>query len=166
MATYINYNPESYNDFMTPDYVWDWLEPYIPRDKVIWEPFYGDGTSGDYLKSKGYDIIHENEDFFEHNKGEMVLSNPPFSTKKQIIERLIQLDKPFILLLPVSTICYNYAKIMKDKIQIIVPKRRIKFKRFDKDTQKIHPEWEKHTPAFDCLFYCYKMNFPKDINFL
>jgi hypothetical protein len=166
MATYQDYNPSKCNDFMTPDYVWDWIIDYIPKDKVIWEPFYGDGKSGEYLKSKGLNVIHENIDFFENNKGEIVVSNPPFEKKKEIINRLVELDKPFILIMPVSTLCYNYAKVLKDDLQIIIPKKRIKFKRYDKKTNTIYKDWEKHNNTFDCLFYCYKMKLDKDIIFL
>jgi len=166
MATYQDYNPSKCNDFMTPDYVWDWIIDYIPKDKVIWEPFYGDGKSGEYLKSKGLNVIHENIDFFENDKGEIVVSNPPFEKKKEIINRLVELDKPFILIMPVSTLCYNYAKVLKDDLQIIIPKRRIRFKRYDKKTNTIYKDWEKHNNTFDCLFYCYKMKLDKDIIFL
>ena len=166
MATYQDYNPSKCNDFMTPDYVWDWIIDYIPKDKVIWEPFYGDGKSGEYLKSKGLNVIHENIDFFENDKGEIVVSNPPFEKKKEIINRLVELDKPFILIMPVSTLCYNYAKVLRDDLQIIIPKRRIRFKRYDKKTNTIYKDWEKHNNTFDCLFYCYKMKLDKDIIFL
>ena len=57
--------------------------------------------------------------------------------------------------MPVSTICYKYFKDYKDKIQIIIPPKRYNFA----------PEL-KSTPSFDCLYYCYKMNLPKDIIFL
>ena len=167
MATYSDYNPSKCNDFMTPDYVWDWIEDYIPRDKVIWEPFYGDGESGEYLRSKGFDVIHNpHEDFFTHNKGEVVVSNPPFEFKKEIIKRLIELDKPFILLMPISTIAYQYARVLKDNLQILIPPKRIKFKRYDKNTHTIDSDWEKHNTPFDCLFVCYKMGLEKDIVFL
>jgi len=166
MATYQDYNPSKYNDFMTPDYVWDWIIDYIPKDKVIWEAFYGDGESGEYLKSKGLNVIHENINFFENDKGDIVVSNPPFEKKKEIINRLVELDKPFILIMPVSTLCYNYTKVLKDDLQIIIPKRRIRFKRYDKKTNTIYKDWEKHNTAFDCLFYCYKMKLDKDIIFL
>ena len=166
MATYKDYNPSKMNDFMTPDYVWDWIIEYIPKNKVIWEAFYGDGESGKYLKSKGFEVIHENIDFFKNDKGDIVVSNPPFENKKDIIKRLVDLDKPFILIMPVSTICYKYASVLKDNLQLIIPKKRIKFKRYDKETNKIYKDWEKDNAAFDCLFYCYKMDLPNDIIFL
>jgi len=166
MATYKDYNPSRFDDFMTPYHVWNDIKDYIPNDKVIWEPFYGDGQSGEDLRNLGFNVIHEQEDFFENNKGEIVVSNPPFENKKQVIERLVKLDKPFILIMPVSVLCYKYSRIFKDDIQIIIPKKRIKFKRYDKETNTIYNEWEKHNTAFDCLYYCYKIGLEKDINYL
>jgi len=166
MATYKDYEPNKFNDFMTPDYVWDWIKDFIPKDKVIWEAFYGDGKSGEYLSELGFNVIHDNDDFFENNKGDIVVSNPPFSNKKQIIERLVELDKPFILIMPVSTLCYKYTRILKEDIQLIIPKKRIKFKRYDKKTNTIYKDWEKHNAAFDCLYFCYKIGLENDINFL
>ncbi len=166
MATYADYNPKQHDDYMTPDYAWDDMIKYIPKDKIIWEPFYGDGESGKYLSSLGFSVIHKNEDFFKNNKGDVVVSNPPFHNKKQIIQRLIEIDKPFILLLPVSTLCYQYSKIMKDNIQILIPPKRIKFKKFNKETREIEKDWEKYTSTFDCLWFCYKMNLDQDIIYL
>jgi len=165
MTTYLNYNPQNYNHFITPNYIWDDIKQYIPKDKVIWEAFYCNGESGDYLRSLGFDVIHEeNVDFFKNNKGDIVVSNPPFETKKIIIERLVMLDKPFILLVPVSTICYQYSKILKDKLQILIPKKRINFDRYNINThEKIH---KNSGATFDCIFICYKMNLEKDINWL
>tara|TARA_R110000823_G_scaffold153490_2_gene284261 strand:+ start:17 stop:517 length:501 start_codon:yes stop_codon:yes gene_type:complete len=165
MATYSHYNPSNYNHFITPNYVWDDIKKYIPRDKVIWEAFYCNGYSGDYLRNLGFDVIHEeNVDFFTHNKGDIVVSNPPFETKKLIIERLVYLDKPFILLVPVSTICYQYSKILKENLQIIIPKKRISFDKFNINTNEIIPN--KSSATFDCVFICYKMNLEKDIIWL
>jgi len=39
-----------HDDYMTPKYAWENIQHFIPRDKVIWEAFYGgDGQSGKYL---------------------------------------------------------------------------------------------------------------------
>jgi len=29
---------------------------YLPRDKVLWEAFYGDGQSGNYLRELGFEV--------------------------------------------------------------------------------------------------------------
>lgn len=165
MATFTDYKISKYDDFNTPEYVWDWVLPYIPRDKVVWEAFYSNGDSGAYLESKGVNVIHQDVDFFSNNLGDIVVSNPPFQYKKQIIERLVLLDKPFILIVPVSTISYQYTRKLKE-IQILIPPQRMKFKKVNKETGEVYENWKKHSSAFDSIFLCWKMNLPKDIIFM
>ena len=82
MATFFNHTFIDYDDYMTPNYVWDWIKEYLPNDKIIWEAFYGDGKSGDYLTQLGFNVIHEQIDFFENDVGDIIVSNPPFTKKK------------------------------------------------------------------------------------
>jgi len=164
MATFQAKTFIKHDDYMTPKYAWENIEQYIPKDKVIWEAFYGDGKSGEYLKEMGYNVIHEPIDFFENNKGDIIVSNPPFSLSKQIMDRLYELDKPFILIFPSSKINTQYFRkwINKD-LQIIIPRKRIHF------TKKVNGEIPKNWGSscnFDCFYYCYKMNLPKDIIWL
>ena len=56
-----------HDDYMTPKYAWEDIQQYIPKDKVIWEVFYGDGKSGSYLKDLGFNVIHEQVDFFKND---------------------------------------------------------------------------------------------------
>lgn len=153
-----------HDDYMTPKYAWENIVSYIPKDKIIWEAFYGDGTSGNNLSELGFKVIHEPIDFFENNLGEIIVTNPPFSKVKEILLRLEELDKPFILILPSSKINTSYLRRWKDKnIQIIIPRKRIHF--IKSVNGKILKD-EKNACNFDCLYYCYKMNLPKDIVWL
>ena len=154
-----------HDDYMTPKSAWENIKHLIPQDKVIWEAFYGDGKSGEYLKELGFDVIHEKIDFFENNVGDIIVSNPPFSKSKEIMKRLKELDKPFIIILPASKICTSYIRenYKDDKIQIIIPRKRIHFlKHID---GKPVEGW-KNACNFDCFYYCYKMDFNKDIIWL
>lgn len=65
MATFHTKTFTKYDDYMTPQYAWEQIQHIIPKDKVIWECFYGDGTSGKYLEELGFNVIHQNIDFFE-----------------------------------------------------------------------------------------------------
>jgi len=153
-----------HDDYMTPKSAWENIIEYIPKNKVIWEAFYGDGKSGEFLKELGLDVIHEPIDFFKENKGEIIISNPPFSLSKKIMERLLILDKPFILILPASKICTSYFRLWKNKgIQIIIPKKRI---HFTKLVNLEVPSNFKSSCNFDCFYYCYKINLNKDIIWL
>ena len=153
-----------HDDYMTPRYAWENIKDFIPKDKIIWEAFYGDGSSGEYLKELGFDVVHEEVDFFENDLGEIIVSNPPFSKVKQVMERLYQLDKPFILILPSSKINTSYFRAWKDKnIQIIIPRKRIQFIKL---VNGLVPDNWKNACNFDCFYYCYKINLPKDIIWL
>jgi hypothetical protein len=152
------------DNYMTPKSGWENIKEYIPVDKVIWEPFYGDGKSGEYLKELGFNVIHKDEDFFENNKGDIIVSNPPFSLSEKILKKMKEIDKPFILIMPVSKISTNYfKKYFKNEIQLIIPKRRIHFKKLIDGKE---PEGWKEQCNFECFYYCYKMNLPNDILFL
>lgn len=149
-----------HDDYMTPSSAWENIKQYIPNDTVIWEPFYGDGKSGEYLRDLGFNVIHDKDDFFENNKGDIIISNPPFTKKKEILERIKQLDKPFILLMPQNTLNNNYIReLFSGDIQIIIPRRRIQFLKNGEDG---HPK----KCNFDCFYYCYKIGLDHDIVFL
>ena len=164
MATFTTGGFMKHDDYMTPKHAWEDIEHHIPKDKVIWEAFMGDGKSGQYLRELGFEVIHEAIDFFENNKGDIVVSNPPFSKAKSILRRLKELDKPFILIMPCSKICTQYAReYFKNEIQIIIPKKRI---HFDKQIDGETPKGWKDCCNFDCFYYCYKMNLENDITWI
>ena len=54
------------DEYMTPPSAWEAIQKYIPKNKVIWEAFYGDGKSGDVLRTLGFKVIHDEVDFFEN----------------------------------------------------------------------------------------------------
>lgn len=148
-----------HDDYMTKKSTWEDIKQYIPQDKEIWEAFYGDGTSGSHLQELGFNVIHRPVDFFENDLGEIIVSNPPFSLVKKIMPRLLELDKPFILIMPSSKINAQYFRPWRNKgIQLIIPKKRIQFVKKNSDNDK-----KTDNCNFDCFYYCYKINLPKDI---
>jgi len=117
-----------HDDYMTPKYAWENIKQFIPKDKVIWEAFYGDGNSGNYLKELGFNVIHEPVDFYENNLGDIIVTNPPFSQSKTVMTRLKELDKPFIIIFPSQKINTSYMRQYKNcGLQIIIPRKRIHF---------------------------------------
>lgn len=151
-----------HDDYMTPKYAWENIRQFIPKDKVIWEAFYGDCKSGEYLTELGFNVIHNQDDFFETNNGDIVVSNPPFSKSKEVLKRLAELNKPFILILPSSKINTQYIRqLFKDqtnKLQIIIPRKRIQFIKNGNELQ--------NKCNFDCFYYCWQMNLDRDIIWL
>ena len=90
MASFCTKTFQKHDDYMTPKHAWDDIKQYIPEEyKTIYEPFYGDGKSGENLKQIFSDktIIHNNVDFYEYvtiYNYDAILSNPPFSDAKKI----------------------------------------------------------------------------------
>jgi len=152
-----------HDDYMTPKIAWEAIQEYIPKDKQIWEAFYGDGKSGTYLQEMGFNVVHEPIDFFENDLGEVVVSNPPFSLCNKILPRLKELNKPFILIMPSSKMNTKYLRELfyNEDLQVIVPRKRIQF-------VKVVDGVATNTNScnFDCFYYCWKIKLPKDILFL
>jgi hypothetical protein len=165
MASFHSETFKRHDDYMTPKHAWYDIKQYIPKDKVIWEAFYGNGDSGNYLTELGFDVIHEDVDFYDNDLGDIIVSNPPFSDCKNVMPRLAKLDKPFILIMPSSKINTSYFREnFKDKgVQIIIPPKRIQFVKLVDG--KI-PKNYKSCCNFDCFYYCYKIGLPKDIVWL
>jgi len=152
---------------MTPKHAWENIAHLIPKDKIMWEAFYGDGTSGTHLRDLGFNTIHEPIDFFDDDtvpEYDILISNPPFSQSKNIMNRLHELDKPFIIIMPSSKINTSYFRQWRDRnIQIVIPRKRI---HFTKLVDGIVPIGWKNSCNFDCFYFCYKIGLDKDITWL
>lgn len=116
------------DDYTTPPEAFELLFNYIPRDKMVWSPFYCKGKLNMPTDIK---YIHTDKDFFtyEPTKYDYIIDNPPYSIKQKIFERCETLDKPYCLLVPLDTIERVYMnEIMKTKdVSIIIPRKRYKF---------------------------------------
>jgi len=168
MASFHTKTFQKHDDYMTPKYAWDNIDKYIPKDKVIWEAFYGDGKSAEHLRSLGCkEVIHKDMDFFEYDVGEIIISNPPFSKKKEVFTRLKELGKPFIMICPCAVLTTQYIRQLfsndKDQLQIIIPRKRI---HFQKQINGVVPDQWKNMCNFDCFYYAWKMNLERDILWL
>ena len=154
MATFSNTRFIKDDDYETPKDIFEQILQYIPKDKVIWESFYCNGIAGSYLEDLGLNVIHKPVDFFENDLGDIIISNPPFSLVKHIMPRLFQIDKPFMLIMPISNLSCKYMDIFEDKIQLIRLRGRVNFIKKGVLTKNVN---------FVCAWFCYKMNLPKDI---
>ncbi len=153
-------NDKDSDNYATDKNGWEIIKDYIPNDKQIWSPFYCDGKQKEYFAEMGFNIIHEDEDFFLHNKGDIVIDNPPFSKMKDICLRLKELEKPFILVAFSKVILMKwFQKLFKNDLQVIIPFKRPTF------THLTNPK-KGYTPPFGVMYYCYKMDLPKDLIFI
>jgi len=143
---------------------WKLIEPFISKNFTLWEAFYSKNSkSAQYLRQLGYDVISEDVDFYKHDLGNIIITNPPFSDLKNIMKRLYILQKPFILIVPISKLCCKYMSPFKGKLQIIIPKKRINFIKCNENGEIVPL---KNSCNFDSIFLCYKINLDSDIVFL
>ena len=158
MATFNSKTFMKHDDYMTPKSAWEDIKHLIPTDKVIWEAFYGNGNSGNYLTELGFNVIHQDVDFFENDLGDIVVSNPPFTKCPEILTRLKLLNKPFILIMPCSKLTTQWFRKLfngDDDLQIVIPRKRIQFNKLINGQT---PDKCKNACNFDCFYYCWKMN--------
>jgi hypothetical protein len=154
-------NDNKNDNYITNKKAWEDIKKYIPKNKIIWSPFYCDGKQKEYFKDLDFDIIHIDKDFFSYTpEYDIIIDNIPFSKKREIFKKLKELDKPFIIICPSVLLGYKYFLEDFDKhLQIIIPKCRIKF-------NLLNSANKNYTPPYGCYYYCYKMNFEKDLIFI
>ena len=133
---YLTSNRTSAGDEVyTPFYAVEPLFEFLPKDKVLWCPF-DEEWSAFYqlLSEKGYKVtrssLKEGQNFFKYepNKWDILVSNPPFSKKNEVLKRAYDFNKPFALLLPVNSIQSKQRhKIFKNEIQMLVFDARVDY---------------------------------------
>lgn len=142
---------------------WSDISKFIPHNKTIYDPFYSTGLSGIFLREifTSNKIIHSNTDFFEEHKKldfDIILTNPPFSQKIKILKELRLINKPFMMLMPITSLASQYIyTIFKNELQIIIPSKRIQFILDGKQSKR---------NCFSCIWVCWKMELKRDINYL
>lgn len=152
------YNGDKSNEYYTLEETWDELLPFLNKDFVYWEGFYGNGDSTNILRNKGLTVVGNDFDFFDEETRpehwDVLLSNPPFDIKKLIMDEMVRLDKPFILLLPLDTLGRVYFKPFRDKCKIIIPAKRPKFKMNDGTVKSCF---------FECAWFFFKYDIDTDL---
>ena len=84
MASFHTKTFTKHDNYMTPKYAWENVQEFIPKNKVIWESFAGNGNSSKFLTELGFNVICKEEDFFTSNYGDIIVSNPPYVSKQEM----------------------------------------------------------------------------------
>lgn len=103
------------DEVFTPAYAVEPLVKYLKGFKpnaIVWCPF--DQEWSEYVKifkKNGFSVIHSHIDdgknFFYYEPDEpydIIISNPPFSQKDNVLKRLFELKKPYAMLLPIPVL--------------------------------------------------------------
>ena len=113
------------DEYATPKYAVEIIARYIPKDAIIWCPF--DLPESNFVKvfeERGNIVYHshicQGKDFLKgkiNKKIDYIISNPPYSCKDLIYERLIDLNIPFAMLVNMQGIFDSKKRVelFKDK---------------------------------------------------
>ena len=149
-----------YDDYYTPSWVWEKITPLISKDATIWEACMLNSTkskSMEIWRDFGYTVVGNTAwDILTCDipDCDIIVTNIPFESniKKRILVKLMEIDKPFIIIMNGMNSFSNYFhEIMNlEHTQIITPKAKL---HFQKDGNK-----EEKNTSFYSVFVAYKMN--------
>jgi len=118
---------ETNNNWNTPKEAFKNLP--IPKG-IIFEPFTNSTSkSHDFLRELGHEVVLG--DWLRPPPYDCLVTNPPFSLIQKLLPELINRDKLFILLVPLGILVRKYFHPYFDKINILIPKKRIHFENED-----------------------------------
>lgn len=157
-------NKES-DEVYTPSYAVKPIIKYIKPGSIVWCPFDTiDSAYAEELNAAGFTVIYSHIDngqnFFEYEPDEydVIISNPPFSIKDDILRRLNELNKPYAMLMPLPALQgQKRFKYLKGSQALIFDKRINFFK--DRKTKEI-----QKGISFASIYIC-KNFLPKDLIF-
>lgn len=153
-------NTDENNERYTPHHAVLPIIKYLPPKAVIWCPF--DTGNSEFvlaMKEHGFTVVHSHiltgQDFFKYEPEywDVIVSNPPFGSKKAILERCLSFGKPFALLM--SNMWLNDAApchlFMEKELQLLLFDKRVQYN-------------EQGRIPFGSSYYCHKV-LPKQIIF-
>lgn len=149
------------DEYFTPQNSVDMIVPYIKQGgyKSIWCPFdKADSKFVTTFKDLGFEVtyghIETGQDFFEYKEpqGEILVSNPPFSKRDKMFEKLYEWDMPFALIMNFNGLFDSKKRVnifRNHRVEMLVPKGRMKF--FHKDKGGLN------SPNFQSIYVCNKL---------
>ena len=161
------------DEFYTPEYAITPILKYVPSGSKIWCPF--DTKESLFVKKfreRGHEVtathIFYGNDFFDYHKDDevvqkcdFIISNPPYSMKTDVLQKLFELDKPFAMLLGVVGLFESQRRFdmfKSNEFEIMYMNKRIAYFR-DYSEQK-----PSLNPPFSSVYICHKI-LPKQIVF-
>ena len=155
MALKTNAYTNKDDDWETTSKTLECLLPYIDETQIIYDPFYCNGFVIDEWLKLNRTCINEDKNAFDMDEPEywdVLVSNIPFSLKKECMELAFSYDKPFALLMTIDSLGSRWIKKYFDKIQVIIPDGRWSFRKKGKETAGA---W------FDTCWITYKFELPE-----
>lgn len=153
------------DEFYTPRYAVEPILKHLKGNKKVWCPFdTKDSNFVKMLEEKGHEVIAtsllNNQDFFEiagseiSDWADVIISNPPYSLKTEVLEKLFEIEKPFAMLLGCVGIFESQKRfnMFKDnEFELIIMNKRVDYFK-DYNDQK-----PSKNPPFSSWYVCSKM---------
>jgi hypothetical protein len=124
------------DNYQTPDYAIEPLLPYLKQEQIIWDCACGNGNIVRYLNSKGFKAIgtdinmgfEYNFLFYQPERFDCIITNPPYSNKDMFIERCYMLGKPWAMLMPITALEGKRQRLFERYgIELLLLDKRIEF---------------------------------------
>ena len=154
-----------------PELLLSTLPTILPTKSTIWEPFVGiSNRSTKVYKQLGHTVHETTCDFFtidkwpldSSGKAMILVSNPPFSRKFEVLDRLFQFKQPFAILLPSWVFSSATVRKMIKKhdidIQLVIPNMRTHY--FNTEGQQVRKT------AFDSAYIAYGLPLKYPITYI
>lgn len=159
---------KEYDNYFTPKWVWGKISHLIPKTTVIWEACMLDATkssSMEDLRSLGFSVVGDvSWDIFTCPVPEcdIIVTNPPFSLKYAVMARLLEIGKPFIVIInSINLFTVDFHSVFWGKtedIQLLIPDEKLHYRKDGEEEQK--------QTTFCSVYLAYKMNIDKNSLFL
>lgn len=155
------------DEFYTPVYAIEPLLKYLKPHSKIWCPF--DTKESNFVKilGGGNEVIHshinEGKDFFKEPipDCDYIISNPPYSLKGEVLQRLFEIGKPFAMLVGVVGLFESQKRfnMFRDNdFEIMYFNKRVAyFKDYNEQKPSLNP-------PFSSVYVCHNI-LPKQIVF-
>lgn len=149
------------DEWYTPESAVMSIIDLIPIGAIVWCPF--DTEESNFvkvLKNCGYDvkfshIENKDEDFFNYEPYEwdIIISNPPYSIRNDILKRAFGFNKPFMLLMNTNGLFdskIRWDMFNKEDFGLFYLKGRVNY-------MKEYGKIEKSSPPFQSAYICNKI---------
>ena len=151
----IDYMKKEKNDELyTPEEAIYPILKYLDKNKTYWEcTDFGESNIRKILVENGFKVIATKKEEFDFLKDDplfkfdVIITNPPYSLKNKFIKRCYELNKPFMLLLPITALeGKERGKLYKENgLELIILNKRINFMK------------SKNNVWFNTSWFCHKV---------
>ena len=128
---------EKDDEYYTPKEAIIPILKYLDKNKIYWEcTDFGESNITRVLRENGFKVMHTYKDELDFLKDDpvacdVIITNPPYSMKDKFIKRCYELNKPFMLLLPLTALEGKERNKLYKKygLEIIVLNKRVNFRK-------------------------------------